>query len=400
MADLILSDTLKRVAPSPTMAITQKARDLKAQGKDVIALSSGEPDFDTPDHVKDAAIKAIRDGDTNYTAVDGTTALKEAIVNKFKRDNQLDYRTDEVIATSGGKFLIYGALMATLNAGDEVIIPAPYWVSYPDMVRMAGGEPVVLETTGAEGFVPSAEALERMITPRTRWLILNFPNNPSGATITPEKLEKIAEVLRRHPHVWVMTDDIYEHIVYDGQAVTLPTIAGDLKDRTLIVNGASKAYAMTGWRLGFGAGPAALVAAVRKLLGQTTSNPCSITQAAGVAALNGEHDFLKPRNDAFHQRRDKMVAALNDMPGVSCATPEGAFYLFPSCAGALGKSYKGKTLSTDMEFAEALLEAEAVAVVPGTAFGSPGHFRLSYATSDTALDEAAIRMKRFFENLY
>ncbi len=399
MAELIVSDMLRRVAPSPTVAITQKARELRAEGRDVIALSVGEPDFDTPDHIKLAARDAIDRGETNYTAVDGLPALKRAIMAKFERDNGLTFTPEECVATSGGKYLIYAALMATLNPGDEVIVPAPYWVSYPDLVRMTGAEPKIVPAPAEQGFILDPETLKKAITKKTRWLILNSPSNPTGAVYTRKDLEAIADVLRSHPHVWLMTDDLYEHVLFDAEFFTLPQIAPDLKDRTLIVNGVSKAYAMTGWRLGFGAGPAALMKEITKLLGQTTTNPSSISQWAAVAALNGPHDFLKPRNEAFRSRRDKLVAGLNNIAGISCLTPEGAFYVYPSCADLMGRKYNGKKLKSDLDFAEALLEDQAVAVVPGTAFGLGPHFRISYATSQAELDDAVSRLAAFVAKL-
>ncbi len=399
MAELTLSDALLAVEPSPTMAVTQKARELRAAGRDVLALAAGEPDFPTPAHVAEAGIKAIRDGHTGYTAVDGIPELKDAIAAKFERDNGLAYRPSEIVATPGGKFLIYAAMMATLNAGDEVVIPAPYWVSYPDMVKLAGGRPVIVETTEEDGYVLSPQALERAITPRTRWVILNSPSNPTGAVYGPEAIRALAEALLRHPHVWVLTDDMYEHVLYDAEFATIASVEPALKDRTLTMNGASKAYSMTGWRLGYGGGPEALMDAVRKLLGQSTSNPCSITQHAMVAALNGPHGFLKERNAAFRTRRDKVHAALNEAPGLSCPLPQGAFYLYPSCRGVIGKRGPGGVIEDDIGFANQLLEAEGVAVVPGTAFGTAPAFRVSYATDMATLEEACVRIHKFCEGL-
>lgn len=369
---------------------------MREKGRDVLSLSVGEPDFDTPLHIREAAKQAIDDGLTRYTAVGGTADLKAAICRKFARDASLEYKEDEVIATSGGKFLIFAAMMATLRPGDEVIIPAPYWVSYPDIVRFAGGVPVIVETTQEEGLVPTAEKLEEAITPKTRWLILNSPNNPSGAVISEDRLKEIGELLMRHPEIWVLTDDIYEHISYDASVRTLPSILPALKDRALVVNGCSKAYAMTGWRLGFGAGPAELISAMVKLAGQSTSNPCSITQAAGVAALNGDHGFLKDWTAAFRTRRDMVVEKLNEIAGVSALTPGGAFYVFPSISGLLGST---ASLSDDKAFCEALLEKEGVATVPGSAFGMPGFIRLSYAASTEVLEEGLSRMARFASEL-
>ena len=398
MTSLILSPRLEAMAPSATMAVTQKARDLKAQGRDVIALSVGEPDFDTPAHIREAAKRAIDEGETRYTAVDGTPALKAAIARKFSRDHGLDYADDAIMATSGGKFLIFAAMLATLRERDEVIIPAPYWVSYPDIVRLAGGVPVIVETKASEGFVPSAEALEAVITEKTRWLFLNSPNNPTGAVIPKSRLAEIGEMLLRHPHVWVLTDDIYEHLSYGEAVTTLPSVVPALKERTLIVNGASKAYAMTGWRLGFGAGPVPLMAAMRKLAGQATSNPSSVTQAAGVAALDGDHGFLDEWRSVFQARRDLVVSKLNEM-GLDCPTPGGAFYVFPSCKSVLGRQGPGGEIGTDGDFCLQLLEETGVAAVPGTAFGAPGHFRVSYATDTAALETSMDRLAQFVAGL-
>ena len=401
MADLTLSKTLSRVKPSPTLAVTQKARELKAKGVDVIGLGAGEPDFDTPDHVKEAAIDAIRRGETKYTPADGTAELKDAICAKFRRDNGLDYDPAQVAVTSGGKYTIYAAMVATLNPGDEVIIPAPYWVSYPDMVALAGGTPVIVETREADSFRLTPEALEAAITPKTRWFIFNSPSNPTGAAYDAATLKGLTDVLLRHPHVWVLTDDMYEHIIYDGFRFATPVeVEPKLYDRTLTMNGASKAYAMTGWRIGYSAGPVELINAMRKVISQSTSNPCSVSQAAAVAALNGDHGFLAERNAAFHERRDMVVAMLNEADGISCMTPEGAFYVYPSCAGCIGKTSKGgKKINNDEDFAAALLEEEAVAVVFGAAFGLSPYFRISYATSQDALKEACTRIQRFCAGL-
>ncbi|TNE57970.1 MAG: pyridoxal phosphate-dependent aminotransferase [Alphaproteobacteria bacterium] len=396
-----LSETLSRVKPSPTMAVTQKARELKAAGVDVIGLGAGEPDFDTPDNVKQAAIEAIRRGETKYTAVDGIPELKEAICAKFKRDNGLDYKPSQVSVAPGGKPIIFNAMMATLNPGDEVIIPRPYWVSYPDMVLIAGGTPVFVDTTLENRFRVQPEDLEAAITEKTKWIIFNSPSNPSGAAYTREDLKKLTDVLMRHPHVWVLTDDMYEHIVYDDfEFVTPAEVEPGLYDRTLTVNGASKAYAMTGWRIGYAAGPEALIKAMAKVMSQSTSNPTSISQWATVEALNGPQDFLIERNRVFKERRDLVVSMLNQASGLSCPTPEGAFYVFPSCAGCIGKSTPdGKVIETDGDFAEALLEAEGVAVVQGEAFGLSPFFRVSYATSTEALEEACTRIQRFCGSL-
>ena len=401
MTDISLSQSLARVAPSPTLAVTQKARELKARGVDVIGLGAGEPDFDTPDFVKSAAIDAINRGETKYTAVDGIADLKDAIIAKFKRDNGLDYSRDAISVAPGGKAIIFNALSATLNAGDEVIIPAPYWVSYPDMVKLAGGEPVIVSTKAENGFLLSPDALEQAITPKTRWLILNSPSNPTGAAYDREALKSITDVLERNPHVMLLSDDMYEHIVYDGFEFTTPAqVAPALFDRTLTMNGASKAYAMTGWRIGYAGGPPTLIKAMAKIMSQSTSNPCSISQWAAVAALNGDHSFLAERNAAFKDRRDMVVSMLNDADGLSCSTPQGAFYVFPSCAGAIGKrTPTGDVIATDEDFAAALLQDEAVAVVFGAAFGASPYFRISYATSKEALKEACMRIQRFCASL-
>ncbi len=395
------SDALARIAPSPTLAVTQLARDLKARGRDIISLSAGEPDFDTPDHVKEAAIAAIRRGETKYTAVDGIAELKDAVGAKFRRDNNLSYKASEISVAPGGKAVIYNALMASVNPGDEVVIPAPYWVSYPDMVRLAGGAPVILKTSQEEGFRVAPEALDAAITPRTKWLILNSPSNPTGAAYSAAELKALAEVLLRHPQVMAMTDDIYEHILYDGRRfATLAEVEPRLFDRTLTVNGASKAYAMTGWRIGYAGGPQPLIAAMAKMMSQSTTNPTSISQWAAVAALNGDHGFLAERNAAFAARRDRVVAMLNAAQGLSCLTPEGAFYVYPSCAGAIGRRTRGgRRITTDEEFAGALLEEEGVAVVFGAAFGLSPHFRISYAASLESLEEACRRIQRFCDGL-
>jgi aspartate aminotransferase len=396
-----LSDTLARVSPSPTVAVSQKAMELKAAGHDVIGLGAGEPDFDTPDNIKAAAIAAIEAGKTKYTAVDGIPEVKQAICAKFKRENGLDYTPSQVAVSTGGKQVLYNALLATLNPGDEVIIPAPYWVSYPDMVRLGGGEPVIVETTLEDGFRISPEALEAAITPKTKWFIFNSPSNPTGAGYGHNQLKALTDVLMRHPHVWVMTDDMYEHLAYDGfQFCTPAQVEPGLYDRTLTVNGVSKSYAMTGWRIGYAAGPEHLIAAMRKLQSQSTTNPCSISQWATVEALNGPQDFLAERNEAFRKRRDLVVAGLNACEGITCAVPEGAFYVYPSIAGCIGKTSAGGTLiDTDEAFATALLEEHGVAVVFGAAFGLSPYFRVSYATSDEALTEACRRIQEFCAGL-
>jgi aspartate aminotransferase len=396
-----LSDTLARVSPSPTVAVSQKAMELKAAGHDVIGLGAGEPDFDTPDNIKAAAIAAIEAGKTKYTAVDGIPEVKQAICAKFKRENGLEYTPSQVAVSTGGKQVLYNALLATLNPGDEVIIPAPYWVSYPDMVRLGGGEPVIVETTLEDGFRISPQALEAAITPKTKWFIFNSPSNPTGAGYGHNQLKALTDVLMRHPHVWVMTDDMYEHLAYDGfQFCTPAQVEPGLYDRTLTVNGVSKSYAMTGWRIGYAAGPEHLIAAMRKLQSQSTTNPCSISQWATVEALNGPQDFLTERNEAFRKRRDLVVAGLNACEGITCAVPEGAFYVYPSIAGCIGKTSAGGTLiDTDEAFATALLEEHGVAVVFGAAFGLSPYFRVSYATSDDTLTEACKRIQAFCAGL-
>ena len=392
-----LADSLARVKPSATMAISDQARNLKAAGNDVISLSAGEPDFDTPDNIKAAAIKAIQDGDTKYTDVSGTPALKAAIAAKYKRDNGLDYGTDQIIISTGGKQVLYNALIATLNPGDEVVIPAPFWVSYPDMVHLAGGSPVIVDVTAETAFRMTAEALEAAITPKTKWLIFNSPSNPSGAAYSEAELKALTDVLMRHPHVWVMTDDMYEHLVYDDFTFATPAqVEPGLYDRTLTVNGVSKAYCMTGWRIGYAAGPAELIKAMSKVQSQSTSNPCSISQAAAVEALNGPQDFIAEHNKSFKERRDLVVSMLNQANGIDCLTPDGAFYVYPSCAGSIGKSTTaGKKIESDLDFATELLAAEGVAVVHGEAFGLSPHFRISYATSTEALEDACQRIQRF-----
>jgi aspartate aminotransferase len=397
----ILAASLGRIKPSPTIAVTNLARELKAQGRDVIGLGAGEPDFDTPDHVKAAAVEAIRRGETKYTAVDGTPELKRAIQGKFRRENGLEYGPDEITVGTGGKQVLYNALMATLDPGDEVVIPAPYWVSYPDMVLLAGGTPVPVTCPEQTGFKLRPEDLEEAITPRTKWVILNSPSNPTGAAYTEAELRALTGVLARHPHVWVMTDDMYEHLVYDGFRFATPAqVEPRLKDRTLTVNGVSKSFAMTGWRIGYAGGPKELVKAMAMVQSQSTSNPCSISQAASVAALNGDLGFLAERNETYRRRRDLVVDALNEAPGLRCHRPEGAFYVYPSCAGAIGRrTPKGAEIRDSEGFAKALLEEEGVAVVHGGAFGLDPHFRISYATSTGLLEEACRRIVRFCERL-
>ncbi len=397
----LVAHTLERVKPSPTMAITSKARELKAAGYDVIGLGAGEPDFDTPDNIKQAAIEAIKRGETKYTAVDGIPELKRAIVNKFARENELTYKMSEITVGSGGKQVLYNALLATLNPGDEVIVPSPYWVSYPDIVLLAGANPVVAEAKLEDGFKLSPATLEKAITPRTRWFIFNSPSNPTGATYTREEIKALTDVLLRHEQVWVLSDDIYEHLVYDGFKFSTPAqVEPKLKDRTLTLNGVSKAYAMTGWRIGYAGGPEALIKAIATLQSQSTSNPCSISQWASVEALEGPQEFLADWVAAFQKRRDLVVSMLNQAKGLSCPTPAGAFYVYPSCQGVLGKTtQKGKTIANDEDFATALLEEEGVAVVQGTAFGLSPFFRVSYATGIDALEEACRRIQRFCANL-
>ena len=392
-----LSKTLDRVKPSPTIAVSNLAMELKAQGRDIISLGAGEPDFDTPAHIRAAGIKAIEAGKTRYTAVDGIPELKQAICAKFKRDNGLDYAPNQVSVGTGGKQVLYNALMATLNPGDEVVIPAPYWVSYPDMVMLAGGTPVFIEATLENAFKITADQVEAAITPATKWFLFNSPSNPTGAGYSREELKALTDVLMRHPHVWVLTDDMYEHLAYDDFAFCTPAqVEPALYDRTLTVNGVSKAYAMTGWRIGYAAGPKPLIDAMRKIQSQSTSNPCTISQWAAVEALNGTHDFVAPNNAMFARRRDLVVKALNAIPGVTCPVPEGAFYVYPSIKGLIGKTSPAGTVITDDEvFARALLEETGVAVVFGAAFGLSPNFRISYATSDAALTEACARIQRF-----
>jgi len=396
-----LSETLARVKPSPTIAVTNKARELKAAGKDVIGLGAGEPDFDTPQNIKDAAVRAIAEGKTKYTAVDGIPELKAAICAKFKRDNGLDYTPAQVTVGTGGKQVLYNALMATLNPGDEVVIPAPYWVSYPDMVLLAGGEPVIAEASSQTNYKLTPDQLEAAITPKTKWLIFNSPSNPTGAAYTRDEIKALTEVLMRHPHVWIMSDDMYEHLVYDGFEFTTPAqVEPALYDRTLTVNGVSKAYSMTGWRIGYAAGPEPLIKAIGKIQSQSTSNPCSISQWAAVEALNGPQDFIPVNNEMFKRRRDMVVAMLNDADGITCPTPEGAFYVYPMIGGLIGKtSAGGAVISDDEAFATALLEETGVAVVFGAAFGLSPCFRISYATSDEALKEACSRIQAFCASL-
>ncbi|RBP94847.1 aspartate aminotransferase [Rhodobacter sp. 140A] len=396
-----LSDTLARVKPSPTIAVTNKARELKEAGRDVIGLGAGEPDFDTPENIKRAAIAAIESGKTKYTAVDGIPELKKAICAKFERENGLSYKPSQITVGTGGKQVLYNALVATLNPGDEVVIPAPYWVSYPDMVLLAGGTPVFVEGRMQTGYKITGAQLEAAITPKTKWFIFNSPSNPSGAAYSREELNELTDVLMRHPQVWVMSDDMYEHLTFgDFEFVTPAQVEPGLYDRTLTCNGVSKAYAMTGWRIGYAGGPEALIKAMGKVQSQSTSNPCSISQYAAVEALNGPQDYVSESRKAFERRRDLVVAALNTCPGITCPTPEGAFYVYPSIEGCIGKtSTGGVTIENDEAFAAALLEEAGVAVVFGAAFGLSPNFRISYATSDRALTEACARIKAFCEGL-
>jgi len=391
-----LADRLERIKPSPTIAVTQKARALKAAGRDVIGLGAGEPDFDTPDNIKEAAIAAIRRGDTKYTDVDGTPQLKQAICAKFKRENGLDYAPEQISVGTGGKQVLFNALVSTVNPGDEVIVPAPYWVSYPDIVLLAEGTPISVPCSQNNQFKLLPEDLDAAITSKTKWLILNSPSNPTGAAYSRAELRALADVLLRHPHVWVLTDDIYEHLVYDGfEFCTIAQVEPKLYERTLTMNGVSKAYCMTGWRIGYGGGPAPLVKAMAKLQSQSTTNPSSISQAAAVAALSGPQDFIVEHNRKFRERRDLVVDMLNQAPGLHCHRPEGAFYVYPSCTGVIGKTTpQGKVIATDEDFVTYLLEAEGVAAVHGAAFGLSPFFRISYATSMEALKEACARIQR------
>lgn len=397
----LTAERLDRVSPSQTIAISSKARALKAAGRDIISLSAGEPDFDTPDNVKAAAIKAIQAGDTKYTDVSGTPALKQAVIAKFKRDSGLDYAANEVMVSTGGKQVIFNAMLATLDAGDEVVIPAPCWVSYPDIVALADGKPVIVPCGPNSGFKLQPADLEAAITPKTKWLILNSPSNPTGAAYTAAELKALAEVLLRHPNVWVLTDDIYEKLVYDDfEFATIAQVEPKLRERTLTMNGCSKAYAMTGWRIGFAGGPAPLIKALDKLQSQSTSNTSSISQAAAVEALNGPQEFLKDWTATYRARRNLVVEMLNQAEGIHCLTPEGAFYVFPSVAGCIGKtSRSGVAITDDEAFVTALLEEEGVAAVHGAAFMYPGHFRISYATDTESLKKACERIQHFCAGL-
>ena len=402
----ILSTSLSRIKESPTIAITQKARLLKESGKEVIALASGEPDFDTPNNIKEAAIKAIKEGQTKYTAVDGTPELKKAIVNKFKRENNLSFDVDNITVGTGGKQVIYNCILATINSGDEVIIPAPYWVSYPDMVLLAGGTPKFVECDEQSNFKISADQLDKLITNKTKWFILNSPGNPTGMCYSRLELTELVKVLKKHKHVNILTDDIYGHILYqdkganDSRFVNILEIDDSLKYRTLVVNGVSKAYAMTGWRIGYGAGPKELIKAIQKIQSQSTTNPSSVSQAAAVEALNGDQGFINPRALEFKKRRDFVVNALNNIKGLTCVNPEGAFYVFPNCKKLMNKkTSSGKIIKNDTDFATYLLEETGVAIVQGSAFGLEGYFRISYATSMQILEKAVIKIKSFCESL-
>ena len=392
----IVSNSLKRIKPSPTIAVTSKAREMRAAGKDVIGLGAGEPDFDTPDNIKEAAIQAIKKGDTKYTAVDGTPILKKAIQGKFKRENNISYEVDQISVGTGGKQVLYNVFMATLNPGDEVIIPAPYWVSYPDMVLLAGGTPKIVKCSEENEFKITPEQLKKAISKKTKWLIINSPSNPTGSCYTKKEIENLSKVLIENKHVFILSDDIYEHITYDNFKFFTMAQIDTLKDRTLTMNGVSKSYSMTGWRIGYGAGPKDIIKAVAKIQSQSTTNPSSISQAAAVEALNGTQDFIKTRSDSFKERRDFVVKTLNSINGLSCLKPSGAFYVFPNCKKLLGDKTK---LKTDKEFVEKLLEKAEVAVVQGSAFGLDGYFRISYATSMDNLKKALDRIKSFCESL-
>ena len=392
----IVSNTLKRIKPSPTIAVTSKAREMRAAGRDVIGLGAGEPDFDTPDNIKEAAIEAIKKGDTKYTAVDGTPALKKAIQEKFQRENNLSYNLDQISVGTGGKQVLYNAFMATINKGDEVIIPAPYWVSYPDIILLAGGKPKIIKCEEKENFKLTPKKLEKALSKKTKWIILNSPSNPTGAAYTKKEIEDLAEILKKYKKVYILSDDIYEHITYDSFNFFTIAQIPHLKDRTLTMNGVSKSYSMTGWRIGYAAGPKEIIKAMAKIQSQSTSNPTSISQAAAVEALNGTQDFIKERADSFKQRRNFVVESLNNIKGINCLNPEGAFYVFPNCKKLIGKKTK---IKDDTDFVEKLLEKSEVAVVPGSAFGLQGHFRISYATSMDNLEKAMQRIKSFCESL-
>ena len=396
----IISNNLKRIKPSPTIAVTQKAKELKASGKDIIGLGAGEPDFDTPDNIKEAAIKAIKDGDTKYTAVDGTPTLKNAIIKKFKRENNLDYKLDQITVGTGGKQVIYNAMMATLNNGDEVVIPAPYWVSYPDIVLLAGGTPVILECNEKQEFKIRPSDLEKSITKKTKWIILNSPSNPTGACYAEKDIKEIGKILEKHPHVFILSDDIYEHVTYENFKFFTIAQIDSLKDRVLTMNGVSKAYSMTGWRIGYAAGPKDIIKAIAKIQSQSTTNPSSISQAAAVEALNGTQSFIQERSKSFQERRDFVVKELNAIDGINCLKPDGAFYVFPSCEKLIGKKdSKGRVIKNDTDFVQSLLENNGIAVVQGSAFGLEGFFRISYATSMENLKKALEKISIFCKSL-
>ena len=392
----IVSNTLKRIKPSPTIAVTSKARELRAAGKDVIGLGAGEPDFDTPDNIKEAAIEAIKKGDTKYTAVDGTPALKKAIQAKFERENGLSYDVNQITVGTGGKQVLYNAFMATINKGDEVIIPAPYWVSYPDIILLAGGKPKIIKCEEKDNFKLTPLKLKKAISKKTKWVILNSPSNPTGSSYTKSEIKDLAEILKKNKKIYILSDDIYEHITYDNFKFSTIAEVKELKDRTLTMNGVSKSYSMTGWRIGYAAGPVEIIKAISKIQSQSTSNPSSISQAAAVEALNGTQDFIQVRASSFKERRDFVVSSLNNIKGLNCLKPEGAFYVFPNCKNLLNKKTK---LKTDTEFVQKLLEQANVAVVQGSAFGLPGYFRISYATSMENLKKAMERIKSFCEKL-
>ena len=397
----LIAERMTLIKPSPTMAVTKLAAEMKAAGKDVIGLGAGEPDFDTPDHIKNAAITAIKNGETKYTAVDGTPALKKAIVNKFSKDNNIEYNIDEIIVSVGGKQVLYNALMSSINPGDEVIIPSPYWVSYPDMVALAGGIPIIVEGKESNNFKVIPDDIKNKISDKTKWIIINSPSNPTGSSYTKSELEDLGNLLLNHENIFIMSDDIYEKIIYDDfKFYSLAEVVPALKDRILTVNGVSKAYAMTGWRIGYAGGPKELISSMAKLQSQSTSNPSSISQAAALAALEGPEEFLSERNDKFRIRRDMVVDMLNNCNGLSCLKPSGAFYVYPSCSGVIGKALtSGKVIENSIDFSSYLLESEGVAVVPGSAFGADPFFRISYATSDSILEEACKRIKKACEQL-
>ena len=397
----LIAERMSLIKPSPTMAVTKLAAEMKAAGKDVIGLGAGEPDFDTPDHIKNAAITAIKNGETKYTAVDGTPALKKAIVNKFSKDNNIEYNMDEIIVSVGGKQVLYNALMSSINPGDEVIIPSPYWVSYPDMVALAGGIPIIVEGKESNNFKIIPDDIKNKISDKTKWIIINSPSNPTGSSYTKSELEDLGNLLLNYENIFIMSDDIYEKIIYDDfKFYSLAEVVPALKDRILTVNGVSKAYAMTGWRIGYAGGPKELISSMAKLQSQSTSNPSSISQAAALAALEGPEEFLSERNDKFRIRRDMVVDMLNNCNGLSCLKPSGAFYVYPSCSGVIGKALtSGKVIENSIDFSSYLLESEGVAVVPGSAFGADPFFRISYATSDSILEEACKRIKKACEQL-